>query len=87
MKTPSVQSAALAVPHDPERDLLRVENLRVSFGEQEVVHDVSFSLAPGECLAIVGESGSGKSVSARTLVGLTGERSRVSVAIAFTEPP
>jgi len=82
MTTPSVtQPAAVAVPHDPERDLLRVENLRVAFGEpgaeQEVVHGVSFSLAPGECLAIVGESGSGKSVSARTLVGLTGGRSRV----------
>jgi peptide/nickel transport system ATP-binding protein len=65
-----------------QRDLLRVENLRVGFGEKrsitEVVHGVSFSLAPGECLAIVGESGSGKSVSARTLVGLTGGKSHVS---------
>ncbi|HTT94252.1 MAG TPA: ABC transporter ATP-binding protein [Solirubrobacterales bacterium] len=68
-------------PADPDHDLLRVENLRVGFGEQrdltEVVHGVSFSLAPGECLAIVGESGSGKSVTARTLVGLTGGRSHV----------
>jgi peptide/nickel transport system ATP-binding protein len=77
-------TASPAPPHllDPERDLLRVENLRVGFGEQrsrtEVVHGVSFSLAPGECLAIVGESGSGKSVSARTLVGLTGGKSHVS---------
>ncbi len=74
-------------PADPEdrlqqEDLLRVENLRVGFGEQrdvtEVVHGVSFSLAPGECLAIVGESGSGKSVTARTLVGLTGGKSHVA---------
>jgi peptide/nickel transport system ATP-binding protein len=73
-------------PADPEnpvfqQDLLRVENLRVGFGEKrnvtEIVHGVSFSLAPGECLAIVGESGSGKSVTARTLVGLTGGRSHV----------
>jgi peptide/nickel transport system ATP-binding protein len=67
---------------DPEQDLLRVENLKVGFGEKrdvtEIVHGVSFSLAPGECLAIVGESGSGKSVSARTLVGLTGGKSHVS---------
>jgi peptide/nickel transport system ATP-binding protein len=73
---PHLQSAAR-----PD-DLLRVENLRVGFGEKrsvmEVVHGVSFSLAPGECLAIVGESGSGKSVSARTLVGLTGGKSHVS---------
>jgi peptide/nickel transport system ATP-binding protein len=57
-------------------NLLRVENLRVGFGppkaHREVVKGVSFTLAPGRCLAIVGESGSGKSVTARTLVGLTG---------------
>jgi len=55
--------------HDP---LLRVERLRVRFGQRVVVHDSTFSLDAGECLAIVGESGSGKSVTARTLVGLAG---------------
>ena len=62
-------------------ELLRVENLRVAFGDRRdqrsVVKGVSFTLAPGRCLAIVGESGSGKSVTARTLVGLTGGRSHV----------
>ncbi|MBS1888233.1 MAG: ABC transporter ATP-binding protein [Actinobacteria bacterium] len=61
--------------------LLQVENLRVGFGSrgqvEEVVHGISFSLEPGRCLAIVGESGSGKTVTARTLVGLTGDRSQV----------
>ncbi|MDO8212147.1 ABC transporter ATP-binding protein [Conexibacter sp. CPCC 206217] len=64
------------------RDLLRVENLRVGFGDRrapvEVVRGISFALAPGSCLAIVGESGSGKSVTARSLVGLTGGRSQVA---------
>jgi peptide/nickel transport system ATP-binding protein len=58
--------------------LLTVENLRVSFGAAEVVRGVSFTARNGECLAIVGESGSGKSVTARTLVGLTGAGSRVA---------
>jgi peptide/nickel transport system ATP-binding protein len=66
---------------DPEAELLRVENLHVGFGDRRaptpVVRGVSFSLAPGQCLGIVGESGSGKSVTARTLVGLTGGRSHV----------
>jgi len=55
--------------------LLDVDGLRVSFATDEgVVHavdDVSFSVAPGEILAIVGESGCGKSVTAMTLMGLT----------------
>jgi peptide/nickel transport system ATP-binding protein len=58
--------------------LLRVDDLTVGFGADEVVHGISLTLAAGECLAIVGESGSGKSVTARTLVGLTGAGSRVS---------
>jgi peptide/nickel transport system ATP-binding protein len=57
--------------------LLHVENLRVSFGDTEVVKGISFTTRVGRCLAIVGESGSGKSVTARTLVGLTGPNSHV----------
>jgi peptide/nickel transport system ATP-binding protein len=64
-------------PGAPVTPLLSVENLRVSFGDREVVKGISFTTAPGRCLAIVGESGSGKSVTARTLVGLTGPGSRV----------
>ncbi|MEU5099571.1 ABC transporter ATP-binding protein [Streptomyces sp. NPDC020996] len=62
----------------PDAPLLSVEGLRVRFGDREVVHGISFAAHPGRCLAIVGESGSGKSVTARTLVGLTGGDSRVS---------
>jgi len=57
--------------------LLTVENLRVRFGSNEVVKGISFTSRPGQCLAIVGESGSGKSVTARTLVGLTGPGAHV----------
>ena len=57
--------------------LLHVENLRVSFGDAEVVKGISFTTRVGRCLAIVGESGSGKSVTARTIVGLTGPNSHV----------
>jgi peptide/nickel transport system ATP-binding protein len=70
---------------EPPETLLRVENLRVSFGRaangqdrREVVRGVSFGLRAGECLAIVGESGSGKSVTARTLIGLTGAGAEVT---------
>ena len=50
--------------------LLEVKGLTVSFGGNEVVHGIDFSLAAGEKLALVGESGSGKTVSALSLLRL-----------------
>jgi peptide/nickel transport system ATP-binding protein len=62
--------------------LVDVKNLHVSFGEPgkavEVVHGVDFHIDEGECVAIVGESGSGKTVTARSLIGLTGAQAIVS---------
>ena len=50
--------------------LLDVRGLSVAFGAKTVVDDVSFSIAPGEKLALVGESGSGKTVTALALLRL-----------------
>ncbi|QKJ86905.1 peptide/nickel transport system ATP-binding protein [Paramixta manurensis] len=61
---------------------LVVEKLTVEIGvgdrRRRVVQDISFTLAPGKVVALVGESGSGKSVTARALVGLVAEQSRVT---------
>ncbi|WP_328958132.1 ABC transporter ATP-binding protein [Kitasatospora purpeofusca] len=73
--------AAPVVPSTPT-PLLSVEGLDVRFGPVHAVQDVSFTLDRGECLAVVGESGSGKSVTARTLVGLTGAGGRVPAAVS-----
>ena len=57
-----------------EKTLLSVQHLSVRFGRKndqtEVVHDVSFDIAPGEKLALVGESGSGKTVTALSILQL-----------------
>ena len=50
--------------------LLDVRRLSVAFGPKTVVDEVSFTIAPGEKLALVGESGSGKTVSALALLRL-----------------
>ncbi|MHA7178203.1 dipeptide ABC transporter ATP-binding protein [Arthrobacter sp. Sr24] len=63
------------------KPLLEVDNLDVSFGTSNVVSGISFTVNPGECLALVGESGSGKSVTARSLIGLAGSGSSVSATI------
>ncbi|MEX5634715.1 dipeptide ABC transporter ATP-binding protein [Parafrankia sp. FMc2] len=75
-------SAGRVQPTAGAGPLITVEDLRVTFatrgGPLAAVRGVSFTLSPGECLAIVGESGSGKSVTARALVGLVGAGGSVS---------
>ncbi|PPF44163.1 ABC transporter ATP-binding protein [Pseudoclavibacter sp. AY1F1] len=61
--------------------VVEVDGLRVSFGDFEAVRGVSFEVRRSECLALVGESGSGKSVTARSLLGLSGDGARVDAGV------
>src|ERR1700726_1866567 len=50
--------------------VISLRNLRVSYGEREILHGINFDVVRGETLVILGGSGSGKSTLLRTLVGL-----------------
>src|ERR1039457_3238256 len=49
---------------------ISVVNLRVSYGDREILHGISFDVQRGETMVILGGSGSGNSTLLRTLVGL-----------------
>ncbi len=60
--------------NDAVKPVLSVENLTTSFlvegGWKPVVRDISFTVNPGETVAVVGESGSGKSVTSLSIMRL-----------------
>src|SRR6516164_5709266 len=63
----------ISKPQDSRADggaAISVRNLRVNYGEREILHTISFDISAGETLVILGGSGSGKSTLLRTLVGL-----------------
>jgi len=63
-------TAAQILPASLAEPVISLRNLRVSYGEREILHGISFDVVRGETLVILGGSGSGKSTLLRTLVGL-----------------
>lgn len=67
--------------------LLEIKNLSISFftpkGEIQAVRDVSFSLQPGEVLAVVGESGCGKSVMCKGIMRLLCSSAKIKTGSIF----
>ena len=58
-------------------DMLKVENLSVSYGELTILRNVSFSLRPGEWLMIVGPNGAGKSTLINAITGGVPSQGRI----------
>ncbi|SDD65053.1 branched-chain amino acid transport system ATP-binding protein [Paracoccus isoporae] len=51
-------------------DLLRVENLGISFGGLRAVNQVGFSVKPGEILSVIGPNGAGKTTLFNMISGI-----------------
>ena len=51
--------------------MLAVQGLCKHYGDTQVVDDVSFEIAAGECLGVIGPNGAGKTTTIRMCLGLT----------------
>ena len=71
--------------------LLRVEHLDAGYGLAHVLHDVSFTVARGEIVALLGRNGVGKTTTLRSLAGLNvpwrGSAVRLAEKAVAGEPP
>jgi phospholipid/cholesterol/gamma-HCH transport system ATP-binding protein len=53
-----------------EKTVIKIKNLKKSFGELDVLKNISMNLAQGENIVVLGKSGTGKSVLIKCIVGL-----------------
>ncbi|MEO6804267.1 MAG: ABC transporter ATP-binding protein [Granulicella sp.] len=61
--------------------LLEVTDLSIRFGDRPAVHNLSFTIEPGQTLGLVGESGSGKSATSLALLRLLPPNAHVTGSI------
>jgi urea transport system ATP-binding protein len=64
--------------------MLNVSDLHVAYGQSEVLHGLSFEIAPSEIVAIMGRNGMGKTTLMKALMGILPARSG-SVSLADAE--
>jgi urea transport system ATP-binding protein len=50
--------------------MLNIADLHVAYGQSEVLHGLSFDVAPGEIVAIMGRNGMGKTTLMKSLMGI-----------------
>ena len=53
--------------------MLQIENYKVSYGTEEILHGLSLAIKHGETLAVIGESGAGKTTLGLSLLRLAGD--------------
>jgi len=66
--------------------LLQIRGLTKHYGSAVVVDDLSFEIAPGECLGVIGPNGAGKTTTIRMCLGLTApDAGDISYALSGAE--
>ena len=50
--------------------ILKVENLAVTIEREEILKDISFTVMPGDVIALIGPNGAGKTVLLKCLLGM-----------------
>ncbi len=58
-------------PLDPDKPVIELIDVSVSFGKLKVLDKLSLKIVPGKTTVIIGRSGSGKSVLLKLMMGLT----------------
>ena len=66
--------------------LFKARNLSKHYGSNTVVDDLSFDIAPGECLGVIGPNGAGKTTTIRMCLGLTVPDSGTIEALGLSMP-
>jgi len=60
--------------------MIKVSNLSIEIDNQQIIKNVSYSVAQNKMLSVVGESGAGKSLSVKALLNLLPQNSHASFA-------
>jgi len=66
--------------------LFECQHLVKRYGHQTVVDDLSFAIAPGECLGVIGPNGAGKTTTIRMCLGQTSPDGGRVTAFGHTMP-
>ena len=65
---PNLSKKGEKFPDTSPENAVEFDNVKFSYGRENVLHEVSFSITKGEKIAIVGETGAGKSTIAKLIL-------------------
>ena len=66
--------------------MIKLQNISFSYGEQQVLHNITLNIEKGQKIGIIGESGCGKSTLLKILAGLYVPTSGIIEVCGKTDP-